>query len=45
MQDHIKRDKVRAAYDGPKWKAKVDKMSDRQIIALYFRFMKEGKIK
>lgn len=30
---------------GPKWQAKVDKMSDSQVIAIYLKFKKEGKIK
>ena len=36
---------VRSAYPGPNWKKKVDKMSDDQIIALYYSLVKQGKIK
>jgi len=39
------RDWVRSAYPGPNWKKKVDKMSDDQIIALYYSLVKQGKIK
>lgn len=30
---------------GTQWASKVDKMSDKQVIALYLKFKKEGKIK
>ena len=39
------RDWVKSAYPGPNWKKKVDKMSDDQIIALYYSLVKRGKIK
>ena len=39
------RDWVRSAYPGLNWKKKVDKMSDDQIIALYYSLVKQGKIK
>ena len=39
------RDWVRSAYPGPNWKKKVDKMSDDQIIALYYSLVKQGRIK
>lgn len=35
------RDTVRTAYPGDKWKAKVDKMSDNQVMAIYFRMCRE----
>ncbi len=34
-----------AAYPGPNWKKKVDRMSDNQVIAVYSRLVKEKKIK
>lgn len=37
----IKRASLRTLY-GPEWAAKVDKMSDAQIIAIYFRFSRKG---
>ena len=33
------RNYVLQAYPGPKWKAKVQKMSDQQIAAVYFRLI------
>jgi hypothetical protein len=41
---HIKRAALRGLY-GDAWKAKVDKMSDAQIVAIYLKFKSEGKIK
>lgn len=34
---------IRALY-GPDWKAKVDKMSDKQVVAIYLKFKRENKI-
>ena len=31
--------------DSVSWQMKVDRMSDRQVMAIYFRFKKEGMIK
>lgn len=45
MEAYIMRDWVKSAYPGPGWKEKVDKMSDSQIIALYYSLIKQGKIK
>ena len=36
---------VKTAYPGQKWADKVDKMSDQQIVALYYGFVQKGKIK
>ena len=30
---------------GPQWASRVDRMSEKQIVALYLKFKKEGKIK
>lgn len=38
-----KRLAIRGLY-GPAWQARVDKMSDNQVIALYLKFKNEGKI-
>jgi len=38
------RERVKAAYPGPSWKAKVHKMKDDQIIALYHSLIRLGKI-
>ena len=32
------------AYPGPKWKDKVRDMSDNQVIAVYYKFEKSGKL-
>lgn len=40
------REWVYSAYPGPNaWKTKVNKMTDKQVIALYFSLLKQGKIK
>lgn len=41
---HLKRTALRGLY-GPSWKAKVDKMSDTQVIAIYLKFKDKGIIK
>lgn len=45
MTTNNMRDWVKSAYPGLNWKVKVDKMSDSQIIALYYSLIKQGKIK
>lgn len=35
---------VESAYTGHRWKVKVADMPDCQIIALYYKFLREGKI-
>lgn len=40
----LKRTVLRDLY-GPSWKDKVDKMSDAQVVAIYFKFKEEGKIR
>lgn len=45
MQTWQMQEWIKMAYPGPGWKAKVDKMTDDQIIALYFSLIKQGKIK
>lgn len=39
-----KRLALRGLY-GPDWAKRVDKMPDKQVIALYLKFKSEGKIK
>ena len=36
------RECVRRAYPGPRWAARVRGMSDNQVMAIYFRFEREG---
>ena len=38
------RKEIRKAYSGERWQLKIDKMLDDQIIAIYYKFKKEGKI-
>lgn len=40
----IKRDWCRRAYPGANWEYKVNKMSDKQIEALFISLRKRGKI-
>lgn len=39
------RDKIKRAYPSDNWEKKVDKMSDSQIIALYYSLIKQGRIR
>lgn len=41
---NIMRNNLRSLY-GPEWAKKVDKMSDKQIVAIHIRFQKKGIIK
>jgi hypothetical protein len=38
------RERVKTAYPGPHWKRKVNKMTDEQIIAIYYNLIRLGKI-
>lgn len=38
------REAVKSVYPYPRWMAKVDKMSEAQVWALYLRFKKESKL-
>lgn len=44
MSAHKERLALRDLY-GDSWRARVDKMKDAQVIALYLKFKREGKIK
>lgn len=40
------RKQIKKAYNNsPKWVAKVNKMPDEQILALYYSLLKQGKVK
>jgi hypothetical protein len=39
-----KRQAIRQAYSSDSWKEKTDKMSDRQVEAIYIRLLSEGKL-
>lgn len=45
MTNDQMREKVAEAYNGEKWKQKVQRMPDDQIVAIYYRFLKSGRIK
>ena len=39
------REELKKAYpDSSSWKAKVDKMGEAQVHAIYIRFLREGKL-
>lgn len=37
------REAISSVY-GPAWKYRVDKMADNQVIAIYHKFLKDGKL-
>lgn len=39
-----KRQYVYDLYDGPKWKKRVEKMSDDQIVAIYLKHLDDGQM-
>lgn len=39
------REALKAAYSGPKWRQKVNKMSDGQVVAIHMRLKLQGKLK
>lgn len=39
------RDKVTKVYPGDKWKNQVKHMTDDQILAIYIKFLRNGRIK
>lgn len=45
MTNDQMREKVAEAYSGDNWKLKVRRMPDDQIVAIYYRLLKSGKIK
>lgn len=44
MSGISKRELIKQAYPTKTWQAKVDKMPESQVIAVYFRLRKQGKI-
>lgn len=38
------REKVKWVYHSPNWEDKVDDMSDKQVAAIYYKFLNEKKI-
>jgi len=41
----VARDAVKAAYRSKAWAAKVDKMGEEQVVAIYMRLKAQGIIK
>ena len=39
------REQLKRVYPTKKWALKVDKMDDGQVMAIWFKFKNEGKIK
>jgi len=39
-----KREILKGVYPSPKWTAKVNKMSEGQVIAVYLRLKEQGKV-
>jgi hypothetical protein len=37
MSDDAKRNYVASLYPGPRWRRRVSKMSDAQVLAIYFK--------
>jgi hypothetical protein len=38
------RELVKQAYPGPKWAAKVNAMTDAQVVAIFFKLKRQGRI-
>lgn len=36
---------LKKVYNGEKWRLRVSKMPEYQIVALYYKFLKQGKLK
>lgn len=45
MSADTEREQIKKVYSGSSsWSARVDKMSDSQVVAIYLRFKAEGKL-
>lgn len=44
MNADEKRNVVKGAYKGDKWKQKVDNMTEEQVVAIYIRLKAQGKV-
>lgn len=40
----LKRNAVKQVYNNPTWSAKVDAMSNNQVLAVYFKFKRANKV-
>lgn len=44
MGNNNEREQLKKAYPSRRWWAKVDKMSDSQVVAVYMRLRLQGKV-
>lgn len=44
MGHNATREALKKAYPSARWAEKVDKMTDAQVVAVYFRLHREGKV-
>lgn len=44
MSPEQMRKAIKARYDSPKWAAKIDKMPDKQVYAIYTRMLSRKEI-
>jgi hypothetical protein len=45
MNIEMMKKEILKVYSGPKWVAKMKKMPDNQVIAIYYHFLKAGRFK
>lgn len=43
MTPELMRKEIKKVYNNKKWSSKVDRMLDNQVMAIYFRMLKDGK--
>lgn len=44
MSGISKREQVKKAYPGDGWAARVNKMTENQVVAIFLRLKREGKV-
>lgn len=44
LTDAQMREALKKAYPGRKWKLKVNKMSEHEVVAIYLRFKAQAKV-
>jgi hypothetical protein len=44
MSTESKRSAIKSCYKSDSWRKKVDRMTEGQVIAVYLRFLRDGKI-
>lgn len=45
MSTELMREAIKKVYPGEKWKKKVEKMSDNQVIAIYYKMLNSRELK